>query len=104
MSTTTIDRIVDIVCRCCEIKKAVLLGRSRLAAICEARHIAMYMCRKYEKMSYQAIGNYFGRSHSVVIHDIRILLNLYDVDKQLRILVGDIVTEYLAVTQHSGTQ
>lgn len=49
----------------------VLLGRTRMARIAEARHVAMYLCRRATGASLPAIGRRFGRDHTAVLHAVR---------------------------------
>jgi len=55
----------------------LMKGKSRKREIVEARHLAMYMEKKYTKSSLKSIGlKYGGRDHSTVIHSCNNITNL----------------------------
>lgn len=48
-----------------------ILGKNRIRESVEARHVSMYLIRKYcTSMSLKQIGNVFFRDHTTVIHSI----------------------------------
>jgi len=47
---------------------AELKSKKRTQRIAFCRQVAMYLCRKLTDNSFPAIGQYFGRDHSTVIH------------------------------------
>lgn len=49
-----------------------LKGKDRHATVAHARHVAMYLCRKYLAMSYPELGRHFGgRDHTTAIAAVR---------------------------------
>lgn len=71
ISDTTInpEKIIEIVCRELKVAPVELKSRSRRQEVAEARHIAMFLCTEYSKLTLKAIGLYFGgRDHATVIH------------------------------------
>jgi hypothetical protein len=69
---TSMEDIVQRVCRAYGLTKAQLLGRSRLRLITMARYEAMYRCHRELGRSTAAVGRYLGnRDHSTVINGIR---------------------------------
>jgi hypothetical protein len=61
------DRILAAVARSSGVTVAAMSGRSRVAKVVLARHVACYLLRKSGEMSYLAIGRMLGRDHSTVI-------------------------------------
>ncbi|MFN3820883.1 MAG: chromosomal replication initiator protein DnaA [bacterium] len=63
------DRILEIVGRELNVSKEEVKSRSRRKEIAEARHIAIYLCTEYTKLTLKAIGSFFGdRDHATIIH------------------------------------
>ncbi len=70
-SIITVESIQKAVCDCFQIKITELKSQKKQKKIALARHIAIYLCRKYIDMSLSEIGNKFGgKDHSTVIHSI----------------------------------
>ena len=70
--------IMQVVCRDFEVTRTELEGPSLCLAIVEARHVAIYLCRKFAAMSYAEIARSFGnRNHTTALH-------AYDKVKQSR--------------------
>ncbi|TNK84447.1 hypothetical protein C4M97_01120 [Mycoplasmopsis pullorum] len=71
--TKTIDKIspnavIDTVGKYYKINKKDIIGKSRNSSFVVARHISMYLCREVLEMSFEAIGDFFSRDHSSVVH------------------------------------
>lgn len=80
ISTELILKAVSVVYN---ISIADMLGRSRRAAVAEARMMAMYMIQRHTRMTLMEIGHVFGRKHSTVIHAIRRINELAQIDKHV---------------------
>ena len=64
----TISTVRKVVCDYYRLTKQQITSANRTKNITNARHIAMYLCRKLVDASYKEIGNEFGkRDHSTVI-------------------------------------
>lgn len=62
------NQIKNIVCNYYGLTKQQLISKSRTSNISNARHIAMYLCRKHLDMPFAKIGEEFGkRDHSTVL-------------------------------------
>jgi hypothetical protein len=59
--------ILAAVARSSGVTVAAMSGRSRVAKVVLARHVACYLLRKSGELSYLAIGRMLGRDHSTVI-------------------------------------
>ncbi len=70
-SLITVESIQKATCDCFQIKISELKSQKKLKKISTARHIAIYLSRKYTDLSLSEIGNKFGgKDHSTVIHSI----------------------------------
>ena len=72
----TMSQIVREVAQAHSVPLDVLMGRSTLKPVCAARHEAMWMIRELQRngkaaWSYPAIGRFFGRDHTTVMHCCR---------------------------------
>ncbi|MBN1971735.1 MAG: chromosomal replication initiator protein DnaA [Candidatus Delongbacteria bacterium] len=80
--TLNIDKIQDIVSDYFQIKKDLLMSKTRTKEVADARAIAMYLCTTQLNSTTQSIGAHFGgRDHSTVSHaakKIQELLNEKD--------------------------
>jgi len=61
-----------------------VLAKGRLRENAMARFIAMFFIRKYCKLSWVKIGEYFLKDHATVIHGVRQVRNLLQFDKELQ--------------------
>jgi hypothetical protein len=65
-------RIIGLVAEIYGISVESLLGRGRKRDVAIPRHVAMYLVRKIEGVSYPCIGHQFGgRDHTTIIAGIR---------------------------------
>ncbi|AMC92430.1 chromosomal replication initiator DnaA [Erysipelothrix larvae] len=68
-----------------------LTGKSRTKAISNARHIAIYLTRKFLDMPYNKIGNEFGRrDHSTIINACDKIENAINSDQYLASAIQEI--------------
>jgi hypothetical protein len=62
-----------------------LHGRIRTASVARARHVSMYLCRKFTNKSLPELGmEYGGRDHTTVIHGVRSIEDHVISDPELR--------------------
>lgn len=60
-------------------------SKRRDLEICEARHMAMFLIKKYTGASLSAIGKFFGnRDHTTVIHSIKHVNDMITTEKGYR--------------------
>jgi len=84
-----IDTIIDEVCQYFELKRADLLGSSRVKRFSAPRHIAQYMARKLTSLSYPEIALKFGgRDHTSVLHAFRKIEGEMQRDENMKSLVN----------------
>lgn len=66
------SKIAGIVAEHYGFTKDILFGKSRVAQIAVARHVAMYLCREILGMPYKKIGETFGgRDHATVMNGVQ---------------------------------
>ncbi len=63
-----IEKIISEVARTYNVEESEILSSRRTADLVLARHAAMYIARETTELSYQDIGEAFGKDHSSVIH------------------------------------
>lgn len=84
-----IEDVIEAVCTYFEIKRADLLGSSRLKKFATPRHIAQFISRKITSLSYPEIGQKFGgRDHTSVLHAVKKIEDEMQQDENLRNLVA----------------
>ena len=64
----TVARIIDVVAEAFNMTGDILRGKKRAARINHARQVAMYLAREMTESSLPQIGEFFGRSHTTVLH------------------------------------
>jgi chromosomal replication initiator protein len=70
-TTTTPERILELVSSHFSVSKEDLVGRKRDRITVSARQVAMYLLREELALSYSLIGRLFGnRDHSTVTHSV----------------------------------
>lgn len=68
----SVQRIQRVTAEHFNISLSDMVSPSRSRSINYARQIAMYLCRKLMKLSFEEIGRYFGgRNHATVIHAVK---------------------------------
>ena len=65
-----IERIIEEVARSYRVSESDILSTRRTAQISLARQIAMYIARETTELSYQVIGESFGKDHSTVLYNV----------------------------------
>ncbi len=84
-----LEDIMDEVCGYFELKRADLVGTSRLKKFSTPRHIAQYLARKLTTLSYPEIAAKFGgRDHTSILHAFRKIDEEIQRDENLRNLVA----------------
>jgi chromosomal replication initiator protein len=70
--------VVELVAQYHGMRPEILLARTRVRDVMDARQVAMYVARRCTTASLVLIGRIHGRHHSTVIHDIRAVQNRID--------------------------
>lgn len=77
-----VQRIVFIVCEEMGVSVENIFSKTRKREIAMARQIAMYIAKEETMYSLKAIGRFFQRHHSTVIHAIDTVLDLAFTNKK----------------------
>ena len=80
-----VDYIQKTVSEYYQVKVPEMKDKIRKKEIVVARQVAMYFCKEYTNHSLKSIGYHFGgRDHSTVIHAVRTVNDLMDVDNSFK--------------------
>ena len=72
---STIDNIIDYICKKYEISKVELLSKKKTLDIVRTRNIIHNLLSEKYKMNLTNIGKYFKQDHTTVLHSIRMKHN-----------------------------
>lgn len=92
-NTLTIRDIVHQVITETGLDYDTIFSKNRKSEIATARFIIWYFAKKYTDMTFLAIGKYFGRDHSSVMHGISTIKDLYDTNKEIRSMINKIAAD-----------
>ncbi len=92
---TTFQDVMESVSRYYSVSTADMVGQSRVREILIPRHIAMFLCKKYLRLSYVRIGELFsGRDHTTVMNAMSKMesrqLNDPQLLREIRALEGEL--------------
>ncbi|MDR3127529.1 MAG: chromosomal replication initiator protein DnaA [Tannerellaceae bacterium] len=83
--TPSMARIRELVCRYYNIDSATFQAPCRKQEVVHARHVAMYLAKKYTGSSLGTIGDEMGRrNHTSVLYAIKTIDDKREVDKRFR--------------------
>ena len=84
-SLISIEEVIRNVAKHYGLKSGALKSPKRAKPITRARQIAMYLCRELTSESFPEIGSRFGgRDHATVIHGVKKIASLIEVDSDLQ--------------------
>ena len=86
----SIDEIVDCVCRYFGMQKADVVGKRKNKEVVMPRQIAIYLVNDMMTLPLAAIGDYFGREHTTVMHARDKIAALVASDNAIKTQVNDI--------------
>ena len=72
---STIDNIIEYICKRYELSKVELLSKKKTLDIVRARNIIHNLLNEKYKMNLTNIGKYFKQDHTTVLHSIKMKLN-----------------------------
>ena len=85
------DLLLNTCCTSLGVTRQQIFSKKRDYQYVEARHIAMYLMRKYGLLrTVTSIGKYFKRDHTTILHGINRVKDCMDVDPSFRNRVLDI--------------
>jgi len=76
--------LVRAVAHVTDISEAAMYGKSRRAAVCQARQLAMYMCKTLYFVSNAEIDRLFMRTHSTACRAIKRVEHLLTYDQKTK--------------------
>ncbi len=85
-----LDCVIGYICQYFNTNMHDLKSKSRKRELVIPRHIAIYLSYKRQLGSKKAIGKYFSRDHSTVIHAIEAVSDLLDTDSKFRKVVEEV--------------
>lgn len=87
----TVDKIQNVVSNYFNVELKDIHSKTRKREIVQARHITMFLSKKYTDFSYSHIGSLIGkRDHATVLHACHTIQDCLDIDKSFRIKMSDI--------------
>ena len=72
---STIDNIIEYICKRYELSKVELLSKKKTLDIVRARNIIHNLLSEKYKMNLSNIGRYFKQDHTTVLHSIKMKSN-----------------------------
>ena len=91
---TTATRIIDLACVRFNLTLAMMLSNRRQREIVRPRQIAMWLCHVHTRLSLPQIGRKFGgRDHTTVLHAIRKIDELRQVDANITAAIAELESE-----------
>ena len=98
-SELTPSRVILVVSNYYKINKKEITGKSRKQNIVTSRHIAMWLVREINKLSYAQIGKVFGgRDHSTALSAINKIELSMKTNKSVRTAVDKIEHKIKSIT------
>lgn len=88
-----VNRIIAMVCDMYKVQPEDLCTTSRYRHVVEPRQLAMLIIRYAGRISYDTIGQIFGRTHGTVYISCLTAYNQITMDRDLRERINPILTE-----------
>lgn len=89
----TCEEIQQVVAKSCNITMLDMTSKARHRSVATPRQIAMLLCRKYTKCSWQEIALCFKKTHGNIMHGSRQILDRMETEPDLRNAVAAIVKQ-----------
>lgn len=80
----TIEKIAQITANYFDLTVKDLKSTARQQKIAHARHLAVYLSREVLNMSYEAIGEYFGKKHTTIMYSCDIVTDKLKSDRNIQ--------------------
>lgn len=90
------NRVTAIQHFCCErfgVSKEALTGKTRTELVVWARHVAVYLSRRFTDLNVVALGVAFKRDHTSMCHALKSVENRTSYDEGARAQVATMTTE-----------
>lgn len=90
---TNREQTIEIVCKEFGVTVKEVSSRSRKGNVAMARHVIAYLLVEKYNMKLQYAGFIIGRCHANVIHSVKTVKNLMQVDKEIKTKLFNILTQ-----------
>lgn len=91
--SVTVERILDKVSRKYNISVDDIKSRKRTKEVAAARHITIYLIRRFTDMSLPAIGKYMGRDHTTILSSLDTIESDMKTSVTLELEINELVKE-----------
>lgn len=78
------DLIINNICKCLNVEKELIVGKSRKRYVLDAKKIAVSFIKKYCALTHYEIGLLFSMDHSSVTHSLKSYDALSSCDKSFK--------------------
>ena len=89
----TVDRIITLVSKRLSIPVGDIRSKQRTANVVNARHVSIYMIRQLTDVTFNTIGEIFGRDHSTIMAAFRRVESMMTTDPEFAALVNGMMEE-----------
>ena len=90
----TIEEIQSAVAKKYSVEIKQILSPERTQSLVTPRQLAMYIARKFTTKGLPEIAKQFEKTHSTVIHGVKNIEKMLDVDEELRSNLEEILSEF----------
>ena len=97
------QELKEIICREKNIEIAVLLNKTRKGTIVEARQIYFFVLMKIFHISCNSIADVTGFDHATVLHSVKTVKNIYEVNRKFRELIDKILSMIFLIRENMLT-
>lgn len=87
-----IEKIIEEVARTYRVSESDILSKRKTAQLVFARQVAMYIARETTELSYQAIGESFGKNHATVLYTVKKLEEMFKEKPYEKAVVDEIIS------------
>lgn len=79
-----ITRVLNIVSEVCKISPEQIKARSRKEGVVLARHLIIYICRKWHGRTTLELAKYFAFDHSTIVQNTKAISNWLETDESVK--------------------
>ena len=90
----TIEEIQQTVAKKYSVEVSQILSEERTQSLVTPRQLAMYIARKFSMKGLKEIATQFKKTHSTVIHGVKNIEKMLDVDEDLKSTLEEILSEF----------
>ena len=94
MKKLTIEEIQQVVAKKYSIEVKQILSPERTQSLVTPRQLAMYISRKFTTKGLPEIAEKFEKTHSTVLHGVKTVEKMLDVDEELKSNLEEILAEF----------